>query len=284
MANEQVSNSILVPAPTAWPFIAAFGITLTFTGLVTHPAVSMVGVMVLLRAAAGWWFDVLPEQKEEAALVRISERSWAEPKSSSTVDPLVAGVGSHRVRVPVQVHPYLTGLYGGLAGAVAMAVVAMFFGLIAQRSIWYPINLLAAGVLPSLAAAPIDQLRNFSEAGLIAGSLIHGTLSLFVGLLYAVSLPMFPRGASWRSGLVTPVLWSALVASTLSVINPTLNERIDWFWFVGSQIAFGLAAAWVIARTAKIETMQSWPLAERAGIEAARSDADQSGSQEKPRL
>lgn len=283
MANEKVSNSILVPAPTAWPFIAAFGITLTFTGLVTHPAVSMVGVMVLLRAAAGWWFDVLPEQKEEAALVRISERSWAEPKSPSAVDHLAAGVGSHRVRVPVQVHPYLTGLYGGLAGAVAMAVVAMFFGLIVQRSIWYPINLLAAGILPSLAAAPIDQLRNFSEAGLIAGSLIHGTLSLFVGLLYAVSLPMFPRGASWRSGLVTPVLWSGLVASTLSVINPTLNERIDWFWFVGSQIAFGLAAAWVIARTAKIETMQSWPLAERAGIEAARSDADQGGSQEKPR-
>ena len=282
MANEKVSSSIPVPAPTAWPFIAAFGITLTFTGLVTHPAVSMVGVMVLLRAAAGWWFDVLPEQKEEAALVRISERSWAEPKSSSAVDHLAAGVGSHRVRVPVQVHPYLTGLYGGLAGAVAMAVVAVFFGLIAQRSIWYPINLLAAGILPSLADAPIDQLRNFSEAGLIAGSLIHGTLSLFVGLLYAVSLPMFPRGASC-SGLVTPVLWSGLVASTLSVINPTLNERIDWFWFVGSQIAFGLAAAWVIARTAKIETMQTWPLAERAGIEAARSDADQGRSQEKPR-
>ena len=83
MANENVSNSILVPAPTAWPFIAAFGIALAFTGLVTHPAVSIVGVVVLLRAAAGWWFDVLPAQKEEAALVRISERSWAEvPKSS----------------------------------------------------------------------------------------------------------------------------------------------------------------------------------------------------------
>ena len=81
-------------------------------------------------------------------------------------------------------------------------------------------------------------------------------------------LPMFPRGATWRSGLVTPVLWSGLMAATLSVINPTLNERIDWGWFVGSQIAFGLACSWVIARTAKIETMQSWPLAERAGIEA----------------
>src|SRR6202040_1080794 len=277
MANEQVSNSILVPAPTAWPFIAAFGITLTFTGLVTHPAVSMVGVMVLLRAAAGWWFDVLPEQKEEAALVRISERSWAEPKSSSVVDHLAAGVGSHRARVPVEVHPYWTGLYGGLAGAVAMAVVGMLFGLIAQRSIWYPINLLAAGVLPSLAAAPIDQLRNFSEAGLIAGSLIHGTLSLFVGLLYAVSLPMFPRGASWRSGLVTPVLWSGLVASTLGYINPALNARIDWGWFVGSQIAFGLAASQVIARTIKIATMQNLPLAQRLELEAQNGPEEKSG-------
>jgi hypothetical protein len=285
MLNEKDPQSILVPAPTAWPVVAALGITLVFTGLVTHPAVSVLGAVVLLRAAIGWWFDVLPEQKEEAALVRISDRSWAEvPKSPAVVDHLTAGVGSHRVRIPVEVHPYWTGLYGGLAGAIAMAVVAMLFGLIAQQSIWYPINLLAAGILPSLAAAPIDELRNFSGAGLIAGSLIHGTISLLVGLLYAVSLPMFPRGASWRSGLVTPVLWSGLVASSLGVINPTLNERIDWVWFIGSQVAFGLAAAWVIARTAKIETMQSWPLAERAGIEAQRKDAGQSGSEENPRL
>jgi hypothetical protein len=64
------------------------------------------------------------------------------------------------------------------------------------------------------------------------------------------------------------VLWSGLIAATLSVVNPTLNERINWSWFVGSQIAFGLACSWVIARTAKIETMQSWPLTARAGIEA----------------
>src|SRR5258705_9505281 len=86
-------------------------------------------------------------------------------------------------------------------------------------------------------------------------------------MLYAISLPMFPRGAPWRGGLVTPVLWSGLVASTLGFINPTLNARIDWTWFVGSQIAFGLAAAWVVARTTKIATMQNLPLVERAGIE-----------------
>ena len=278
MANENNSTSILIPAPTAWPFIAALGITLVFTGLVTHAAVSIVGAAVVLRAAIGWWFDVLPDQKEEIAAVSLADRNGAEvPASSLAVDHLSTGVGGHRVRIPVEVHPYWTGLYGGLAGAVAMALVATLFGVMTQGSIWYPINLLAAGVLPSLAEAPIEELRKFSEAGLVAGSIIHGTISLFVGLLYAVSLPMFPRGASWRSGLVTPVLWSGLVAATLSVINPTLNERIDWIWFIGSQIAFGLAAGWVVARTAKIETMQSWPLTERAGIEA------QTGPGERPR-
>jgi hypothetical protein len=268
--NEKDSNSILVPAPTAWPFIAALGITLILAGLVTHAAVTFVGAIVLLRSSVGWWLDVLPEQKEEVVLVGPVGQI---PASPLTVDHLAAG---HRAQIPVEVHPYWTGLYGGLAGAVAMAVAAMFFGLISQGSIWYPINLLAAGIVRPLAEAPIEQLRKFSEAGLIAGTLIHGMISISVGLLYAISLPMFPRGASWRSGLVTPVLWSGLVAATLDLINPTLNERIEWIWFVGSQIAFGLAASQVISRTARIATMRNWPLVERAGIEA------QSRSGEKP--
>jgi hypothetical protein len=272
--NEKDSTSILVPAPTAWPFITALAITLVCAGLVTHIAVSMAGVVVLLRGAIGWWFDVLPNQKEEAVPLGSDEHATPSVlKSSSRVDRL-AGVEGHRVRIPVEVHPYWTGLYGGLVGAAAMALVAVVFGLIAQGSIWYPINLLAAGILPSLDQASTGQLGQFSAAGLIAGSFIHLTLSIFVGLLYAVSLPMFPRGATWRSGLITPVLWSGLVAATLSIINPTLNERINWNWFVGSQIAFGLACSWVIARTAKIETMQSWPLAARAGIEAQTESED----------
>ena len=281
MLNEQ--DSILVPAPTAWPVITALGITLIFTGLVTHFVASIVGLTVVLRAAVGWWRDVLPEQKEETVLVSTADLSGVQvPASSSAVDHLAAGVDGHRVRIPVEIHPYSAGLYAGLAGAVAMAVVAVIFGLIAQRSVWYPINLLAAGILPSLANAPVEQLRAFSMTGLVAGSVINGAISLLVGVLYAISLPMFPRGASWRSGLVTPVLWSGLVAATLSLINPTLSVRIDWGWFVSSQIVFGLTAGWVVARTEKIETMQSWPLSERAGIEAPGIDAGK-GSSEKDR-
>ena len=272
--NERIPTSILVPAPTAWPFMVALSIALIFAGLVTHAIVSVVGAIVLLRASVGWWFDVLPEQKEESVLVGpVVQVS----RSSLAVDHLAHGQSIHRVQIPVEVHPYSTGVLGGLAGAVAMAAIAMLFGLLSQGSIWYPINLLAAGIVSSLAAAPVGQLRNFSEAGLIAGTFIHVTISIFVGMLYAVSLPMFPRGASWRSGLLTPVLWSGLVASTLGYINPALNARIDWGWFVGSQIAFGLAASQVIARTTKIATMQNLPLAERLEIEAQRGPEEKSG-------
>jgi hypothetical protein len=225
---------------------------------------------LLLRSSLGWWFDVLPEQKEES--VPVSPASQVS-RSSVPVDYLAPG---HRIQIPVETHPYWTGVWGGAAGAVAMAVVAMIFGLISQGSIWYPINLLAAGVVRSLAEAPVEQLRNFSAAGLIAGAIIHVTISIFVGLLYAVALPMFPRGATWRSGLVTPLLWSGLVASTLGFINPTLNARIDWTWFVGSQIAFGVAASQVIARTTKLATAQYRPLAERAGIEGQRRPEENS--------
>jgi hypothetical protein len=58
----------------------------------------------------------------------------------------------------------------------------------------------------------------------------------------------------------------------LGVINPALNARIDWPWFIASQIAFGLAAGFVISRAEPIGTMQTWPLAARAGVEATGMD------------
>lgn len=273
--DEEKFDSIAVPSPTAWPFMTALGLTLIVSGLVTSFIVSAVGIVTVLCSAVGWWRNVLPEQQEELAPVTDAERAAAIiPTSRRAVDHLRTGIGGHRVRIPEEVHPYTAGIYGGLAGAVAMAATATLFGLIAQRSPWYPVNLLAAGVIPSLANAPLSQLREFSASGLIAGSVIHLVTSLLVGMLYAISLPMFPKGAKWRSGLITPLLWSGIVAAMLSVVNPTLNARIDWPWFVGSQIAFGLAAGWVIARSEKIEVMQSWTLIDRAGIEAQRKDSE----------
>jgi Cu+-exporting ATPase len=95
--------------------------------------------------------EVLPHEKHEN--VPLLEESRAIKPSPRTVTRLKVGTGDHRVHIPAEIHPYSAGLKGGLAGGVAMALVATVFGLISQGSIWYPINLLAAGVMPSLSNA-----------------------------------------------------------------------------------------------------------------------------------
>jgi hypothetical protein len=150
-----------------------------------------------------------------------------------------------------------------------MAIVACLYGLIAYRSIWYPINLLAAAALPALAKADLAQLRAFHATGFIVALISHGLFSILVGLLFAVLLPMLPsrRAAFWGS-LISPLMWSGLIWATLRLINPALNARIDWIWFIASQVAFGMVTGYIVHHSKMVETMQTWPLAARAGIEA----------------
>jgi hypothetical protein len=265
--------AILVPAPTPWPFVTAFGLTLMFAGLVTHVAVSIVGMVVTTCGAIGWWRDVLPVERHESIAVVDDAFEPTVASSRRAVEHLVVGTSGHRVRVPIEVHPYSAGLFAGVAGAAAMAIVAIAYGVLAERSVWYVVNLLAAGVVPSLAAADVELLRAFSGVGLAVGAGLHVTLSALIGVLYAVLLPMFPRRAGIWSGLATPVVWSGIVFATLDVVNPTLNGRIDWIWFVASQVAFGLTCGYVVARTERIETRQTWSLDSRAGLEARRVES-----------
>jgi hypothetical protein len=149
-----------------------------------------------------------------------------------------------------------------------MAIVACAFGLIAYGSVWYPINLLAAAALPSMAHAELAQLKAFDSMAFFIALISHVSISILVGLLFAVLLPMFPsrRAAFWGS-LTSPLFWSALVWATLKLVNPALNARIDWTWFIASQVVFGLVAGYVVHHTKPVETMQTWPLAARAGLE-----------------
>jgi len=263
-------DAIRMPSPSVWPMITAFGLALLFAGLVTHAAVSLVGFVLAARGAAGWWTDVLPIERHQEIAVSAREASPHIPVSRLRVEYLIAGEEDHRVRIPAEIHPYSSGLKGGAVGAVAMALVAVTYGVIGHGSLWYVVNLLAAGVVPSLAAADPDQLRAFSAIGLIVGTVMHGTISALVGLLYAVLLPMFPNRAGLWSGLVTPILWSGVIKASLDIVNPTLNSHIDWAWFALSQIAFGLTCGFVVARSARIETMQSWSWQNRAGLEGRR--------------
>jgi hypothetical protein len=267
--EEQLPGKMMLPAPTPWPMVTAFGITLLAAGLVTHVVVSVVGLILAFRGGIGWFREVLPVEKTEWVPVAATDISLAIKPSARSVARLKAGEEGHRVRIPEQYHPYSAGLLGGIFGGIAMAVVACAYGFIFQQSIWYPINLLAAVAMPSLADAEIAQLRLFNGAGFVVAAISHGVISLLVGLLYAVLLPMLPsRFSAFWGSLLAPLLWTGLISATLRLINPALNTRIDWIWFIASQVAYGMVTGYIVAHTKTVETVQTWPLAARAGIEA----------------
>jgi hypothetical protein len=274
MASEQKSdpasdNSVL-PAPTAWPFVTAFGIALLAAGLVTQAVISLVGLILAVRGAIGWFREVLPVEQHEVARVRpLEQRARPIAPVPQAVQQLQPGVAGHRVRIPAEIHPYSSGIKGGIVGGIGMAIVACLYGVIAYGSLWYPINLLAAAAVPSLAKADLAQLTAFNGTGFVVALISHGVFSILVGLLFAVLLPMLPsRLAAFWGSLASPLLWSGLIWATLRLINPTLNERIDWIWFIASQVAFGMTTGYVVHHSKMVQTMQTWPLAARAGIEA----------------
>jgi hypothetical protein len=277
--RAHMPEMIEVPAPTHWPFVTAFGLALLLAGLVTTLAVSAVGLVVVLRGAVGWFRDVLPLPQEESVQVQraITTRPAVAP-STRKVDHLQPGTEGHRVYIPVEVHPYSAGLLGGAVGGVGMAIIACLYGLVAYGSVWYPVNLLAAAALPSLAEAGPEALAAFHPAGFVVALFSHGVISLLVGLLYAAILPMMPsRFTAFWGSFLAPVLWTALIASTLRLINPALNARIAWVWFIASQIAYGLITGYVVAHSKTVETAQSWPLAARAGLEVPGLLPEQEG-------
>jgi uncharacterized membrane protein YagU involved in acid resistance len=262
-----------LPAPTMWPMVTAFGIALIATGLVTNIVVSMTGLAVALAGAIGWWRDVLPSEKHEHVPVLPSaERAVPVRPAPAAVEYLKFGEMGHRVRIPAEIHPYSSGIKAGLAGGAVMAVLAILYGIVKQSSIWYPVNLMAAAGVSSLANASLEQLRAFHGVGFGVALVFHVILSVLIGLIYAVLVPMFPkRGWLW-AGIVTPLFWTGLFHATARLINPALEARVDWPWFVICQVAFGLVTGYVVARSERIETRQTWPLAARAGIEAPEKE------------
>src|SRR5712691_5427211 len=68
--HDPVPELTELPAPTPWPMITAFGITLLCTGLVTHVAVSVVGLILALRGAVGWFREDLPVERHEPVPMR----------------------------------------------------------------------------------------------------------------------------------------------------------------------------------------------------------------------
>jgi hypothetical protein len=245
--------------------VAAFGLTMVLAGLLTHVLVSILGAVALLAGLFAWFREVLPREAHEAVTLEKEGLVVAQP--SPQVRHLAVGELDHRARLPLEIYPYSAGVQGGLVGGAAMAVLAILYGLIGHKSIWYPINLLAAAGSAHISAMSYEQLRAFNGAGLALATVIHVAGSALVGLLYGVALPMFPRRPILLGGILAPLFWSGMLYAEMGIINPVLQQRIDWKWFMASQFAFGLVAGLVVARHERISTMQHLPFAVRAGLE-----------------
>ncbi len=264
--RDKIPNTVEVPAPTAWPMITALGLTLAFAGLVTSPVVSVVGILLVIAGGVGWFVEVIPDERRERIAVKPTEVAIAPVRVA--VAQLAVGEEGHRAMLPLEIYPYSAGIKGGIAGGFVMAVLAALEGVLLHGSPWYTINILAATGMANLANADVATLSAFNAHAFVMALIIHGVVSLLVGGLYGVLLPMLPRNPMFFGGIVAPLLWTGLLYATLKVINPVLDARIEWRWFFLCQIAFGLTAGFVVARSERIKTFQHLPFAMRMGVEA----------------
>jgi len=255
-----------MPAPTAWPITLAFGFTLLVAGLITSVSILILGAILFVAACVGWFREVFPHEKEVE--VPLAEGVVLITTSRREVARLDIAPELPRALLPLETYPVSAGIKGGLAGSGAMAVCACLYGVLKQHSVWYPINLLAATVYSQSLIMGTGSLHAFHLDSFLLASLIHVLTSVLVGLLYGAMLPMIPRRPIFLGGIVAPILWSGLLRSILDLLNPLLKQRVDWWWFVASQFAFGIVAGLVVVRQHRVPIKQ-FPFALRAGIEAS---------------
>lgn len=150
--------------------------------------------------------------------------------------------------------PVLAGLAGGVTGGLLMPLPAVAWSYLAGHGIWYPVNLLSAMVLTPDTELPLDQMEAFQANWLTVGIALHVALSVTFGLLYGLLLPRLPEmpGPLAWGALVMPVLWTAGSYGLMGIVNPLLQDRVDWPWFVVSQFVFGLVASIVVVRSEEI--------------------------------
>jgi hypothetical protein len=150
-----------------------------------------------------------------------------------------------------RLHPVLAGMAGGLVGGAAMALPAVLWAAASGHGFWYPVNLLAGMVLPGPGNLEGAELGTFHPDWFVSAGVVHAVLSVSFGVLFALvtpRLPPMPGPIAW-GGLVLPLLWTGTTYGLMGVVNPVLQERVDWAWFIVSQFVFGVVAAVVVLRS-----------------------------------
>jgi hypothetical protein len=150
-----------------------------------------------------------------------------------------------------RLHAVLAGAVGGLLGGAAMALPAVLWAAASGHGFWYPINLLAGMVQPGVGNVEAVELGTFHTQWFVTASVMHALLSICFGILFALlipRLPPMPAPIAW-GGLVLPLMWTGTCYGLMGVVNPVLQQRVNWPWFIFSQFVFGVAAAVVVLRS-----------------------------------
>src|SRR5579875_2107960 len=110
-AHGTETHAIHLPAPTPWPFLMALGVCLLVGSLVLSFGVGVLGGLLTLGGAIGWFFDMFPHEKHEDIAVT---------SEVVTIEPSRAGVArievgeTHRAQLPLQTFPITSGIKGGI--------------------------------------------------------------------------------------------------------------------------------------------------------------------------
>ncbi len=265
------NGTVVLPEPTVWPIVLAIGLTFLSASLVTNHILFYLGLVLTIFGAVGWFRDVLPHEKHEALPIAVEHIEFTSTRTRVArlefTTPTDEGVSPGHEQTPQHASPVIAGLKGGIAGGIVMVIPALLYGLLRYHSIWYTVNLLGGAGVAALQNATPEQIAQFHWGGLAVATLIQAVTCVLVGLLYGALLPIMPKHPIVLGGLVAPALWTGLLHSTLGIINPFLDARIDWWWFAVSQVTFGLVAGYVVARQGGLRDMRSQPFAVRLGIE-----------------
>jgi uncharacterized membrane protein YagU involved in acid resistance len=249
--NSPRPETVEMPRPTAAPLVLSLGLGLLAVGAVTSTIFLVVGGVMFAIGLGMWIGELLPHRGHfQESLVEPAARAVVLAGEHGGVEQLREGAPGYRIRMPEKVHPISAGVKGGIVGGIVMPLPALTYGLLSGHGLWYPVNLLAGMVLPSVGAMTAGELNEFHASLLVVGMVIHVAMSVVMGMIYGVllpTLPHVPKPLSW-GGLLMPLLWTGVSFPILGLVNPELKYEIDWPWFILSQFVFGVVSASVVLR------------------------------------
>jgi uncharacterized membrane protein YagU involved in acid resistance len=147
---------------------------------------------------------------------------------------------------PNEIYPYHAGLTGGIIGGVAMVIVGVIAGLAIGRGPWYPANLLAAAAIRDFQTMSPEQLSAFNLSGLFVAVTLHFSVSIGIGLLFAVLLPAFPGHPLIWSLIMGGILWIFADIVLLLPLNPIMARQVNVPSFIIAHLVYTiLLGLWV---------------------------------------